>query len=344
MPKHPHQQMQPKGPDSNQWSPSPSRSPTPPVADDDMLTFDIKPNEFSLFRSYISCPMYKPDKEIPLDSICDADRFLVVKANSNKWWFMFGPYHPFTESISENPFAPFLNAMVFCIMSWFYGGLNMKTVTELDKLVNDIILNEDFDKAHLKGFNAARELKHIDEYEQDKELPAKDRWKETSVKICLPAKRANNTSEDAPTFEVNGMFYWPLTDVIVSTFQEAAVESFHLTPFQLFWKHSEDALAKCVISKLYNSDAIIAEHQKILAQPHESDCNLKIVVGAIMLWLDSTHLATFGTASLWPIYAYFGNQSKYTWEKPTSFSAHHIVYIPSMSGVKDCHIFITNCP
>jgi Plavaka transposase len=345
-PERPHQQMQPKGPDSNQrsQSPSPSRSPTPPAADGAVPTFDTEPDEFGLFRSYISCPTYEPDEEISLDSVCDADGFSVVKANSNNWSSMFGPYSPSAGSIGKNPFAPFLNATVFHLMSWFYGGSNMKSVTELDKLVNDVILDEDFDKAHLKGFNATRELKRVDEYEQDKELPAKDGWKETSVKISLPAERAHNDSEeDAPTFKVNGVFYRPLTDVIVSAFQEAAVQSFHLTPFRLFWKRSEDAPAERVISELYNSDAMIMEHQKILAQPREPDCSLEIVVGALMLWSDSTHLATFGNASLWPIYMYFGNQSKYTRGKLTSFSAHHIVYIPSVSDVKDCHIFITNC-
>jgi hypothetical protein len=247
------------------------------------------------------------------------------------------------EPVGKNPFAPFLNATVFHLMSWFYGGSNMKSVTELDKLVHDVILNEDFDQAHLKGFTATRELKRVDEYEQDKEFPTKDGWKETSVKLRLPAERArNNGEEDAPTFEVNGVFYRPLTDVIVSAFQEAAVESFHLTPFRLFWKRSGDVPAERVISELYNSDAMIAEHQKILAQPREPDCSLEIVVGALMLWSDSTHLATFGTASLWPIYVYFGNQSKYARGKPTSFSAHHLAYIPSVSGVNNCHIFITN--
>src|SRR5262245_20739224 len=44
-------------------------------------------------------------------------------------------------------------------MNWFYSGSNMKSVMELDKLVNEVILADDFDKAHLNGFNAARELK-----------------------------------------------------------------------------------------------------------------------------------------------------------------------------------------
>jgi hypothetical protein len=83
---------------------------------------------------------------------------------------------------------------------------------------------------------------------------------------------------------------------------------------------------------------MITEHEKIQVQPHEPGCNLETVIGAIMLWSDSTHLASFGTASLWPIYAYFNNQSKYAQGKPTSFATHYIVYIPSVSDVKYCYI------
>ena len=54
------------------------------------------------------------------------------------------------------------------------------------------------------------------------------------------------------------------------------------------------------------------------------------VIAAIMLWSDSTHLASFGSASLWPIYLFFGNQSKYERCRPTSHASHHIAYLPEV--------------
>ena len=50
-----------------------------------------------------------------------------------------------------------------------------------------------------------------------------------------------------------------------------------------------------------------------------------------MLWSNSTHLANFGYVSVWPLYLYFGNLSKYFWGKPGSGASHHIAYIPSVS-------------
>jgi hypothetical protein len=56
---------------------------------------------------------------------------------------------------------------------------------------------------------------------------------------------------------------------------------------------------------------MLEEHDRIHSQPREGGCTLETVVAAVMLWSDSTHLASFGTASLWPIYLFLGNQSKY---------------------------------
>lgn len=58
---------------------------------------------------------------------------------------------------------------------------------------------------------------------------------------------------------------------------------------------------------------------------------LENIVVPIMAYSDSTHLTSFGTASLWPIYFFIGLTSKYVRTKPTTFSAHHLAYIPSVS-------------
>ena len=60
---------------------------------------------------------------------------------------------------------------------------------------------------------------------------------------------------------------------------------------------------------------------------------LETIVVPIMAYSDSIHLTNFGTASLWPIYFFIKLTSKYIQAKPTSFSAHHLAYIPSVSNV-----------
>ena len=43
----------------------------------------------------------------------------------------------------------------------------------------------------------------------------------------------------------------------------------------------------------------------------DGGCNLERVIAGLMFWSDATYLAQFGNASAWPVYLFFGNQSKY---------------------------------
>jgi hypothetical protein len=77
-------------------------------------------------------------------------------------------------------------------------------------------------------------------------------------------------------------------------------------------------------------------------QQNEPECTLEKVVLGLMFWSDSTHLANFGTAKVWPIYLQFANLSKYIRCKPTSGASHHVAYIPSVSitFLVDCSLLI----
>lgn len=86
--------------------------------------------------------------------------------------------------------------------------------------------------------------------------------------------------------------------------------------------------------EVYVGDAMNREHEEIretLRKTHKGPEPLpETVVAAILLYSDSTHLAQFGTASLWPAYGWFANWTKYDRGKPSSFAAHHLAYIPSV--------------
>ena len=193
----------------------------------------------------------------------------------------------------------------------------------------------DFDKTDLEGFRAAKELDRLDSYQGGLQaaFSKSDGWKETSVKIHLPADGVAHPSEaSAPEFEIPGLFYRKPLEVIKSALREVSAEKFHITPFTMLQKSMEpDAPPERIYSEIYNSDAMIEEHDKVRSQSHASGCNLETVIVAVMLWSDSTHLASFRTASIWPIYMYLGNLSKYARGKPTSFAAHHLAYIPKVS-------------
>ncbi|GLB45992.1 hypothetical protein LshimejAT787_5000020 [Lyophyllum shimeji] len=308
-------------------------SPTP-APEIEHSTFETEPDEFGLYRVYTSYPANDPEENLCLDDVCDDPGISAARntLDERPWYSGFGSHISVAKS---HFFAPFLNATVFRLMSWFYSGSNMKSLAELDALVNDVILAEDFDPKDLEGFSAARELGRLDNHNSvNQTLHPDDGWKESSVKIRLPAEKVKHTSEQAaPEFEVKGVHYRSLLEVIKAACTQPIAKTFHWLPFRLFWKPSPDEPAQRVITEVYNSDAFIAEHEKIKAQPREPGCDLETAIVALLLWSDSTHLTNFGTASLWPIYLFFGNQSKYPRSKPTSFAAHHLAYIPKLPDI-----------
>ncbi|KAF8547219.1 hypothetical protein OG21DRAFT_1425255, partial [Imleria badia] len=158
-----------------------------------------------------------------------------------------------------------------------------------------------------------------------------DGWHTTSIPIRLPCNKVKQAENIAPEFHVEGLHYCKITEVVKSAFEEPAAHTFHHTPYKLFWQPDKTHPPERVITELYTSDAMLEEYEKINSKPPEvPGCNLETVIAAIMLWSDSTHLASFRNAALWPVYLLLRNQSKYTRVKPSSFSAHHLAYIPKL--------------
>jgi hypothetical protein len=76
---------------------------------------------------------------------------------------------------------------------------------------------------------------------------------------------------------------------------------------------------------------LLDEHDKVQRAPTgDPTCKREKVVAALMFWSDVTHLATFGTAKVWPIYLLFGNLSKYIRSQPNSGATRHLAYIPQL--------------
>ena len=123
-----------------------------------------------------------------------------------------------------------------------------------------------------------------------------------------------------------------LTAIIQASFLLPLASHFYFLPFKLFHR-SPSGVEEQVFSEVYNSDVFIEEHinvQHAPLPPDQPDCKQEKVLVALMVWSNSTHLANFGTAKLWPIYFLFGNVSKYIHGQPNSGACQHIAYIPSL--------------
>ena len=299
------------------------------------ISFRTLPDRFGVYHIYPGgMPLYTPDESYTLSEVVNSPNIVTEpSAASDRWYAPYGS--SMEDAISAASYAPFLNISVFLLMSWFYSLSNTKSHAELDQLVNNVILHPEFSKDDFVGFSATKETKRMDDHHgcinisDSSSLSFGDQWTETSVFLSLPCDKFKHASEqDAPKFEVKGLYHRSIVRVIKSALLEPAAEKFHLFPFECYWKPGRDEPDERIYSEAYTADHFLQQYEEICLRPQAGDKVRTPVVAALMFWSDSTHLASL--ASLWPIYLYFGNQSKYTCAKPSSFAAHHLAYVPKV--------------
>ncbi|KAF7292248.1 hypothetical protein MIND_01252200 [Mycena indigotica] len=291
-------------------------------------TFKTTMNIFNLWRSYLHRPTHDPDSLLSADDLSD-------------------PHQPESPSlpspIPDTAIPATSNRSVSLLMAWQNNGHTTKSASQLKTLVHDVLRHPDFDVRDLpKNFDPARAEKQADKVAEQAFPWVKD-FKHETIEIEVPSGL-----KDVPpkTFAIPGLQYRSLVSVITAAFKSPLALRFHLSPFKLFHRVHGTTDDIRVYSELYNSEVFLAEHDNVRVRgelpPDGQDCKLERVVAALMFWSDSTHLANFGMAKLWPIYMLFGNLSKYIRDKPQSGAEHHIAFIPSLPDfvhdtLKDWH-------
>lgn len=285
---------------------------------------------------------HNPDDSLSLDDLCKSSKLAV-------------PRRSLAKPSGAPPWFPFVNATIARLMTWFHLGSNLKSIDELDALINNVLLPDDYRREHLIGFRAALGNKALDDYRSsevaDTTIPVPDTWKRSSVRIKVPGKNVRTAEEEAVEFEVEGLVYRDLLDIMVENFSGPAFAEYHITPFECRLDPAHDPTAADMPMNLPNepmdehglpplpddhipiygevfSSARLMRMQSEL--PRSPQPNVETIIAAYMFWSDATHLANFGNASLWPLYTFFGNQSKYTRARPTSNACHHTAYFPSV--------------
>ncbi|KAJ3574499.1 hypothetical protein NP233_g1729 [Leucocoprinus birnbaumii] len=308
--------------------PQPSRSPSPELSVPSAANTEVQPRPaiisrtapdvFGLYREYARFPQNDPEDAHTLDNYCSSPNIATnAGTKPRRWWVGLGGAHGKAKEF----YAAFMNATTYRLMKWFSSSTT-KSLSDLDNLVKDVLLPPDFDSKDLKGFSSEREGKRVDRETGIAAINSgvfiqQNGWKVSSVELKIPFEGVEypQGEDSAPAFPVHAIP--PLHPSIT-------------VPTNYSGKRHPMALPNAC---LYNSDAFLEEHAKLQQQKSSTGPNahLETAVAAIMLWSDATHLADFGSASLWPSYCYFGNQSKYERLKPSNFAAHHIAYVPPLT-------------
>lgn len=260
------------------------------------------------------------------------------------------------EDTNEHLWGPCDNETSFSLAEWFNNASNGKSLDDFDALLK-VVKSDSFKLEDVKPLTARGLMKKLDDYTATSGIfSARDGWRNASVDIPLPKPGTKYASEaDAPRFKVHGLHFRKLLEVLVGEVQDRRFASKrNWIPFETYWLPPADPDAAPgtprvppirVFSDTFDTNEMNRLEAELKRRPRNPDDppDLEYGILPICIWSDATCLATFGSASLWPIYLYVANINKYIRGKPTEFVAQHLAYLPSVSCPRTpCHVHMTN--
>ena len=287
-----------------------------PMAEEALFEERLMPSE-----AQETAALSTPDLTNPSPLHSNPNRFHVYKVHTEQ------PM-PSPEDIVRPPTPhPFKNDSIFNMITHVCLSPSSHTNTGSDMLGLSIA-DKRIKAEEMEGFSTERELKRLDAYGQTT-LVAGGPWKSGSVKIKMPRTgTCFATEKEAPDFEVHDIRYRSLVDLITSRVQDPSTSKpLKGTPFTEWWSPPGSSKPIRIYGEAHSSDVAVRFYEEIKGIPPPPDQpDIQSVVVLLMLGSDSTHLASFGTVSLWPVYVFFGNDSKYDTSKQSAFPAYHLAY------------------
>ena len=295
-------------------------SPTEP----DVLT--TEPDAFGVFQRYPHVPSREPSNPNPYTGLSPASLTTHAPIASN-----LSVSTP--EAPPEPPEGPGFAKATWS--AWLNSGSPYKSCSESNKITRHFT-NPAWKWEDFIGYNAYTESRRFDRqyFSEESSLKCGDGWKEANIDIPIPCVGHKQKEADAPVFTVKGLLYRDLVEVIAEQLKDPNMfKEMYLQPFSEHWKPTESDPPVRVYGEVYSSDAMLDAQRKLLEKLRGLPLpQPEAFLVAMMLASDSTFLTQFSQASMWPIYMFFGNVSKYIRSSPDPLSAHHVAYLP-----KVCH-------
>lgn len=279
--------------------------------------FKTQLNKFGLYRVY--CATHLPAHD-PDDTYSIEHRPVVLAANQ-------------TCRDPENPYYPYPNQNSFRLGEWYWNHGVQKSKESFKELL-DIVGGTEYRPEDIRGTNWRAvdcALGGNSGEGQDAEwLDEDDNWRCTPISISVPFH--SRCQHPGPKNYLVGDFHHrSLVSIIREKLTDPAHHRlFHYDPYELRWQPPYMEEGVRVYGELFTSETFIQAHQRLQDAPPEPGCDLPRVVTGLMFWSDSTHLSSFGNAKLWPLYLYFGNESKYHRCQPTNNLCTHAAYFQSV--------------
>jgi len=248
--------------------------------------------------------------------------------------------------IPVNIYYPYPNQSSFLLGEWYWNDGEKKSQSSFQNLLQ-IVGHPSFRPEDVSGKNwrlidarlSGKRVggPNVDDNaakKKDDDSAAKKKddadWIRTPVKISVPFH--GRMLHPGPKDFVAGILHHRK---LISVIKEKVTRSTHLhfEPYEFFWKPNDATEPVRVYGELYTSEAFFAAHRMLQDSPGESGCELPRVVLGLMFASDSTHLTTFSSAKLCPVYLGLGNESKDRRSKPSCQAFEHIAYLEAVREV-----------
>ncbi|TEB31567.1 hypothetical protein FA13DRAFT_1590707, partial [Coprinellus micaceus] len=234
-------------------------------------------------------------------------------------------------------YGPFATKTAFELAEWYWGS-TQKSLSDFEKLIR-IFGNPGFSipdaisvnwKAAFKALGANRD----ELSEEHGAWIQDDGWKSTPVFIDVPFHKQQKNTGMHRYFAGHFRHRSVLSVIKEKIANVEDSRQFHYQPYHATWKPdpSSDLPGLELYGELYSSRAFRQVNAEIQNLPPTATNNgLERVVVSLMFWSDGTGLSNFGSATLWPCYMFFGNESKYRRCQPSELLGCQIAYFIKLS-------------
>lgn len=228
--------------------------------------------------------------------------------------------------------------------------VGLKSQNSRTLLCKDVLLQPDFNPRDLVGINFNALDKKLEDIAKtwDPVCPLSEGWRSVDIQLQIPPPHPTQLqSMINHHVKIPGLRCQRLVDIMRRAFSINDVPTFHYEPFEAYWipPGSPSGAAQRLSDEMYSAPTMIQAHQEVQKlKISDSECTLPRCVAAFMLSSDALQFGSFCNVKGWPIYAYFGNESKYERCKPSSNTCFVIAHVPVVSPQVSGHILLKYKP
>jgi hypothetical protein len=285
-----------------------------PVTTRERQSYCTRSTIFGLSRRFTGelAPLHDPEEHVLLQHL-----YTAVTTPDND--------APASESASLYPYP---NYSSFILGDWYWNGGIQKTQESFQMLIK-IMSEQKFVLDDIRATNWKRVNETLETGHDKKWKDKTKNWSTACLTIPIPFHRLSN-NPGVYEHTVATFHYRSLVTIIREKLENPVHHKhFHHEPYNLLWKsHSWKPGHQSVRihGELYMSESFLNAHRELQESPREHGCELPRIIAALMFWSDATHLTSFGSAMLWPLYLFFGNDSKYRRSKPSNHLGEHVAF------------------